>query len=683
MLIFDELKKNDPQLRFVAAALAAGFFILLTGLWWVQIVSAGEYKSHLETQSYRTIRIPAMRGKILDCQGRVLAENSPRYNLSLYFDDLSGEFQAEYATLRSRSQTGVSVKNSRPIWEFWKRSGGSVQKRPSLTKDEISALKWQARYDVAYNTVSRMSQIIGRPLTLDRRSLDRAYESSLYVPYPIAQSLDPEEVARFEENYGSAIGVDLDVQSTRVYPLGKTAAHVLGYVIKDDSSSEDEDAFFNYRMPDYKGVVGVEGAFDKPLHGHAGEEFVMVNNYGYRQTENIGSEPEPGHNVVLTIDLDIQRVAEQSVLQHHGVNATASVVVMNARTGDVLVMDSAPAVDPNYFTRNLPPDKMEEEAALMVDTNLTAQINRATYAAFLPGSIFKPIVGLAALENGLNPEATYEVQADPADPGHGCIFVGRRKIRDTAPPGEYDFKRAIERSSNAYFIHAGLDLGIEKIVAMGQKFHLGQRTGIFPKGQESRGIFPTLEEINSPDWHDGDSANICFGQGQMAVTPMQIAVAYCALANGGRVLQPRLVARIEPQDPDSSEAPTNFPSGVVLSYVNASQRNFRIVHNAMLGETEDIEGTGHNADVPGLQICGKTGTAQIKNEKGELIGYNWWFASFAPFEDPKYVVIVTVQKFHASGSGGIDCAPIAHDVYAELVKKDPSILNGNGQMTRN
>lgn len=674
MLIFDELRKNDPQLRFVAAALAGGFFILLTGLWWVQIVSSGEYQSHLETQSYRTIRIPAMRGKILDCQGRVLAENDPRYNLDLYFDDLSADFQSEYWKLRPPRV----VKSSTPFWEFWKRSAG-VKKSASLTKKQISDLEWQARYIVGYNVFSQMSRAIGRPLAINYTNFARAYLSSLYVPYPVAEGLSPEEVARFEENYSGALGVDLDVQTTRVYPLGKTAADVIGYVTKDDSSTEDEDAFFNYRMPDYKGVIGVEGAFDKYLHGHAGEEFVMVNNYGYRQTENIGSEPEAGHNVVLTIDLDLQRVAEESILKHHGVNAMASVVVMNAQTGDVLVMDSAPAIDPNYFTHNLPPDQMQEEAAMMVDTNSTPQINRATYAAFLPGSIFKPIVGLAALEHGLNPNATYEVQPDPADPAHGCIFVGKRKIRDTAPPGEYDFKRAIERSSNAYFIHTGLNLGIQNVVEMGEKFHLGQRTGVFPKGQESRGIFPSMQEINSRDWHDGDSANICFGQGQMAVTPMQVAVAYCALANGGTVLQPRLVARIEAQDPNSGEAPTIFPSGVVVDRLNVSPRNIHIVHDAMLGETEDVEGTGHNADVPGLQICGKTGTAQIKNEKGELVAYNWWFASYAPFENPKYVVIVTVQKYHASGSGGIDCAPIAHDVYLELTKKDPSILQATAR----
>lgn len=159
----------------------------------------------------------------------------------------------------------------------------------------------------------------------------------------------------------------------------------------------------------------------------------------------------------------------------------------------------------------------------------------------------------------------------------------------------------------------------------------------------------------------------------MAVTPIQMTVAYSAIANNGTVLWPRLVQRIESQNPDSGEEPTIYPSGVVRDQLNVSARNLRIVHEAMLGETEDPEGTGKAAVVPGLRICGKTGTAQIQNEKGELIGYNVWFASFAPYEDPKYAVVVMVQKFPASGSGGLVCAPIAHDIYAELVKKDPTI----------
>ena len=678
MLIFDELRKNDPQLRFVAGALAAGFFILLIGLWWVQIVSAGEYQSHLETQSYRTIRVPAMRGKILDCQGRVLAENSPRYNLDLYFDELSGDFQAEYARLRPPRV----VKNARPVWEFWNRSAAAAPKTIPMTKSNIWKLEWYARYDVASSVIAKMSQTIGRPLTFDSKSFVRAYQSSLYVPYPIAQSLDPAEVARFEENYSGAMGVDLDVQTTRVYPNGPLAEDVLGYVRQDDSSAQDEDAFFNYRLPDFSGVVGIEGARDKQLHGRAGEELVMVNNYGYRQTENIGSEPEPGDNVVLTLDLDIQRAAEESLLERQkkegNSNPHAAIVVMNVRTGDVLAMVSSPALDPNFFTKNLPPDQMQKEYEMMEDTNLMPQINRATSGNYEPGSVFKPIVGLAALEDGLNPDETYHVEENPRRPGHGYIRVGNRNIGDLVPPGDYDFKKAIAMSSNSYFIYNGLRTGIKRVVEMAEKFHLGERTGVLP-GQESKGIFPSLKTVEGRDWYEADSAYICFGQGRMAVTPIQMAVAYSAIANGGTVLWPRLVARIEPQDPNSGEQPTVYPCGLVRDTLNVHPRSLEILDNAMLSETE--EGSGKEAQVAGLQICGKTGTAQVENEHGEFVSQNFWFCSFAPYNDPKYAVVVTVQKPYSEyGFGGTECAPIAHDIYEELVKKDPAILQ---QVTRN
>ena len=158
MLIFDEIKKNDPQLRFVAYALAAGFFILLAGLWWVQIVRAGEYKGYLQTQSYRTIRTPAMRGRILDCEGRVLAENSPRYNLSLYFGELSAQIETEYNLLAPPKVQ----KEKRPFWEFWKRPVASAKGVSQTDKDEIAIRKWRARYYVADSLVAKMSQTIGR-----------------------------------------------------------------------------------------------------------------------------------------------------------------------------------------------------------------------------------------------------------------------------------------------------------------------------------------------------------------------------------------------------------------------------------------------------------------------------------------------------------------------------------------
>jgi penicillin-binding protein 2 len=303
------------------------------------------------------------------------------------------------------------------------------------------------------------------------------------------------------------------------------------------------------------------------------------------------------------------------------------------------------------------------------DLKLRPQINRATQENYAPGSIFKPVVGLAALENGLNPNEIYDVQPNPLDPAHGCIKVGPRTIKDTVPPGAYNFRRAIEQSSNSYFIFNGLRTGIQKIVRLAEKFHFGERTDL-PTRQETKGIFPTLEQVQKTGWREGDSANICFGQGEMAVTPIQIAVAYSAIANGGKILWPRLVERIESQDPASGEAPIIRPSGLVRDEIGVSARSLKILREAMLSETEDPEGTGRAAVVgPELRICGKTGTAQVKDESGQLTGYNFWFASFAPYENPHYAVVVMVQS-EGRGSGGLICAPIAHDIYEEILTKE-------------
>jgi len=665
MLVFDELKKNDPQLRLVAMVLAAGLCILIAGLWWVQVVSSREYQEHLDTQAYRSVRIPAARGKILDREGRVLAENQPSYNLSLFLDDLQKKFGDAYSQFLKQAHDA----QKQAIAASEKQLGRSLtkveRKQFAFSIAQLQQLQALARFSVANNLVAQVSQKFGQPLALDPKKFEAAYERQLALPYTILPNLNTEQIARFEENFPGGLGVNLDLQSVRAYPSGTTAAHLLGYVLRDDSSKEGEDAYFNYYLPDYRGVVGVEAGFDKQLRGQAGEESLLVNSLGYRQSENIWSQPEPGHNVTLTIDLDIQRAAENSVADHQGADACAAAVVMDVRSGDVLAMVSSPMINPVFMSNN---------AAYLNDPKLQPQINRATYGNYAPGSIFKPIVGLAALENGLNQDEFYDVQPDPSDSSHGCIFVGARKIKDTVSPGAYNFRRAIEESSNSYFIFNGLRTHIEKIVRLAGKFHFGESTGL-PTRQESKGIFPTLKQVKASDWRDGDSANIFFGQGGIAVTPMQMAVAYSAIANGGTVLWPRLVERIEPQDPASGEVATNFPSGIVRDEIGVSARSLKILHDAMLSETEDPEGSGYHAfhDAGSslkLRVCGKTGTAQVQNEHNQIVGHNYWFASFAPYENPKYAIVVMVQSDGSIGSGGSVCAPIAHDIYAEILKKE-------------
>ena len=255
MLIFDELKKNDPQLRLLAVALAGGLLVLLAGLWWVQVVSARKYESHLETQSYRTVRIPAVRGKILDRNGRVLAENRPRFNLSLYLDDLRRQFDAAYGAAIAQARAGQKQR----IAAQEKRLGRSLtkaeRKQFALATDQLKQLREQSRFQVADSVVEQVGQRLGQPLVLDPAMFKRHYDTRLALPYPLLPNLNETQIARFEEQYPGGLGVALDLQPTRSYPYGTMAAHLLGYVLRDDSSKEGEDAYpFNYYLPDYRGA---------------------------------------------------------------------------------------------------------------------------------------------------------------------------------------------------------------------------------------------------------------------------------------------------------------------------------------------------------------------------------------------------------------------------------------------
>jgi len=662
MLVIDELKKNDPTLRLVAIVIAAGLLVLLVGLWWVQIVSASEYRQHLETQAYRSIRLPATRGKIIDCRGRVLAQNRPSYNLSLYLDELRQPFNASFEQRKSAALAQRKAAAAAAEKQLGRHLTKAEAKNYRLGQDELDQLAEQSRLAVVQGILADISRKIGRPIPLDVKEFNEHYYKERALPYPLLRNLDPELIARFAENVTRDSGVELELQPARTYPDGPLAAHLLGYLQHDDSSLEGEEAVYNYRLPDFKGLAGIEAQYNDELHGRAGAESVLVNNLGYRQSANIWARPEPGHNIDLTVDRDIQQAAEASFLSHQGSAAKGALVVMDVRSGDILALASFPAYDPNEFAAGITADKYRAFIAS------GAENNRATHENYAPGSIFKTVVALAALESGLNPERVYHVEANPEDPGHGCIYIGRRKIRDTAPPGDYNFQRAFIHSSNAYFITNGLRAGAENIVRIGEEFHLGERTGLLVH-QETGGSFPSLEQVQSDTWHAGNTANLCIGQGEIAVTPLQMTVLTAAIANGGYVLFPRLVQRIEPGDTDSGEPVKNLPAGLVRNRLTVHARSLNLLRAAMLADVESSEGTGTKAAIPGYRICGKTGTAQVQNGANQLIGYNFWFASFAPYENPRYAVVVMVQS-QGKGSGGGICAPIAHDIYEAIVKRD-------------
>ena len=650
MLIFDQLKKNDPQLRALAVVVLAGLLVLLAGLWWVQVVSSKDYQANLETQSFRTVRIPAVRGRILDRNGITLAENRPTYNIGLYLEELHKPFEAATSNDMVQARSDLKRQMEEQQKQLRRKLTKEERRHFVLSAKDKSLIRQQARYEVASNVVRQVSQRLHQPLWLNPTNFERHFETRLALPCPVLTNLTPAQIALFAEQSGSQAGVDLEIQSTRFYPFGSTAAHVIGHLQRDDSSMEGEEAFFSFRLPDYRGSVGVESGYDKQLRGMAGVKSVLVNNAGYRQTENVWSPAEAGQNVVLTIDLPLQQAAEKA-LQVFGPATRGALVVMDVHTGDLLALASSPMFDPNAF---LPSLSRGDSLRL---AELHAEKNRATQENYQPGSIFKTVVGLACLEAGLDPNATIE------NPGY--IDVGRMRVHDLAPQGTYDFHRALKLSSNTYFVDKGLHVaGISNIVKLAQRLHLGERTGLTTR-QEVAGIFPSLKKVGADNWRDGDTANLCIGQGPMAVTPIQMAVLASALANGGKVLWPRLVDRIESPQPAAGTPPVIVPGSRVRDDLGVKASHLQIVRKAMLADVAE-DGTGRAAFVEGMGICGKTGTAQVKNELKQIVGETTWFLSFAPYEEPRYAVVVMVETPAKQGSGGGTCAPIAKHIYTAI-----------------
>ncbi|MCS1407673.1 MAG: Peptidoglycan D,D-transpeptidase MrdA [Verrucomicrobia subdivision 3 bacterium] len=620
MYSVDRLQESDARMHWLFWIFILGFLILLGGLWNVQIVSFEKYERFREVQSYRTIRVPAIRGKILDRNGRLLADNRPNYGIVLYLEELRPLFQRSFKRERAKR---------------------------SYSKAQLNELALRCRYTVVSNIWFEVTALVDQPMRLDRQKFERHYEDNLYAPLPIIRNLTRGQVARFVEKGARIPGVDLELQSLRHYPGGSLAAHLIGYLRKADPKEAEEEFKFSYHQPDYRGRTGIELIYDNVLRGEPGGKSVLINNLMYRQAEHIWLPEVPGDNLYLTLDRRIQEVAE-SALRGVRPKVMGSVVVMDVRNGDVLAMASAPTYDPNEFIGRL----SQERWAELNHQTLRPLLNRASYGIYAPGSIFKIIVAMALLEDGgLDPRKPFK--------SLGYIRVKGRLIKDTAGRGSFDFYRALAKSSNPYFIHHGLEVGIEPLIKWGNQFFLGQATGLLPY-QELRGMFPTMEDVRK-GWHPGETANLCIGQGAVAVTPLQMAVMVSAVANRGTVYKPRIAARVEPQGLLTDRTGRVYPRGVVRGHLAASPEVFEAVHEAM--RRSEMEGTGGLARISGFGIGGKTGTAETNKRIDNRKIKDTWFASFAPVEDPRYAVVVLVVD---GISGRTSCAPVAQEIYEFL-----------------
>jgi penicillin-binding protein 2 len=644
MLIFDQLRRADQQLRWVAAVVLVGMLTLLAGLWRVQVLSARKYAESLKDQSLRNVLVAAPRGKILDRNGLLLADNQPRFTVNLYLEDLRNLFYKEY------------TNNVRKDF---------VAKHPGqkITTAIKAGLNRTARYNVVSNIVWEVSSVVlPQPLILNEREFNKHYTESLALPLPILRDLNSTNVALFMERAVRIPGVEMEVEPIRVYPYRSSAVHLLGYVRQEVVHNDEEGIAFEDKTPVLVGKVGIESVYDDALRGKSGIKSILVNNLGYRQREEVWSPPLAGQNVTLTLDLEIQRACEQALLTAGNVtgpNVRGAAVVMDVRTGDILAMASAPSYDPNIFIGRV----SQEQYAELIDPELRPLLNRCFYGSYQPGSTFKIITGFAALEAGvLDPQQLYN------SPGY--FMLGKRRIDDTAPPGHYNFKEAFKHSSNTYFIDYGLKAGVQRLFDWGNQFGLGERTGLMGTRQEVSGYFPEPGQRFKKDggaWMEGDTANLCIGQGEIAVTPLQLAVMTSAVANGGKVFRPRVVAKLDGGDVD--EVPKIFSPAEIVNEVRINPEHLQVVQRAMLADVAEYGGSGTNAFVAGFNVCGKTGTAQVRRPKsmGGGMDHVTWFASYAPFEAPRYAVIVMIES---GSSGGGTCAPKAGYIYKVLQKID-------------
>lgn len=595
-LIEKEATSARIRLIVLGVLMFIGLTYLMICLYNIQVTQNSEFESEQEFHSLRRVRLPATRGKILDRNGTVLADNKPSYCVSIYLEEM--------------------------------RQKGA----------------WTNTINYVAERLEEISEIAGVPCEIDKDDIWAHIRRRRAIPLVAFRGLDDVAIARLSENAKHLQGVDLSVQAERVYPYGDFACHLIGYVGKGQPDNlehelnpdglEDFDAEsleYDFLLPDFVGKDGIEKACNTTLAGVGGGELIRINAVGYRHESYMGKAPELGKDVRLTIDLRLQKIAEEAL---EGVRG--SIIVMDCETGELLVVASAPRYNLSRFVPVLSGSYWRE----LLDNPMRPLYGRACSGIYAPGSIFKPLVALAALREGVIDENTHFYCS-------GRVEIGGREFRCARRSGHGDLnlRQAICGSCNPYFIMAGTRLRYEPHI-YNDAFDVG--FGQAPKLEIpcAEGVLPSSDwkrRRERDGWRDGDTANISMGQGYLSVSPLQVAVYTAALANGGKVLRPRLVL------PEGGK----IEEGEVLRHMNWRSQDLQLVKLGMWDVVNSGWGTGRRAKLDGVSLAAKTGTAEYM-EKG-VKKKNAWMIGFAPFDKPKYA-IVTMQE--DSDAGGISAAAL-------------------------
>jgi len=525
---------------------------------------------------------------------------------------------------------------------------------------------------------------LGQVILIDERERARILRDvrrkRSFVPIPVAENLTWDEFAEINVNIPDLAGVHLEVGETRDYPFRDRVAHVVGYVApvsEKDLQTEAADPLLE--LPGFRiGKNGIERIFDHPLRGKAGSSRVEVNAFGRVIRELSRQDGKSGNDVVLTLDMSLQQFAMERMA-----GQSAASVVLDIHTGDVLALASTPSFDPNAFNVGLSSADWND----LISNDRRPLTNKAVSGQYSPGSTFKLVVALAALEAGVI-NSNQRVWC----PGH--LKLGRRRFYcwKRGGHGWIDMVQAIYRSCDVYFYEIARKLGVDRIAEMARRFGFGdlQAVGL---PSERAGLVPTRDwkqAVHGVPWQQGETLITGIGQGFLLTTPMQLAVMTARLANGGRAVVPRLVRSTG--ETDSGDDREALSKGTDGGEMGLSPAGLRLVLKGMSMVTNHRRGTAYKSRIKekGMEMAGKTGTVQVRriSKRERLTGVRknedkpWkerdhaLFIAYAPLDKPRYAISVVIEH---GGGGSTAAAPVAADILKETQRLDPVRRPGRGR----
>ena len=595
-----EEKLPAIKLTIFQYLIVAVMVVLIFGLWRLQVVGAQNYRAQAEANRIRKVPILAPRGQLFDRDGRLLVDSYPSVSCFLV------------------REQGHDYEADLPL----------IARGLHMTVDQIHAI------------------------------LKKFRAAPKYTPLPLKQDITPDEQEFIEAHRDEMPELETVDEQRRLYPKDGFASHLIGYVGEVSEDMLNDPRYAMYEPGDVVGKSGVEESYDAILRGQDGSHDVLVDSHG-REVGKLGTEPsKPGQSLKLTIDLDLQRTAENAFGDRNG-----AVIAMDPHTGEILAMLSRPTFDPNQFAVRIGRDEWNR---LITDPNHPL-LNKTIQAQLAPGSTFKVIMSLAGLQQGVAQNLTVNC-------GGGATFYGHYFACDKRH-GPLNVQQAISKSCDTYFYTLAVKLGITAIAKYAHEVGLGQRTGV-DLPDEVSGVLPSEEwkmKTFHEKWYAGETVSVGIGQGALTVTPIQLARALSGIASGGVFKRPHVVFPDElPADYRKAMADTFPGSGDVTVPIDPD--NWETITDGMAGATDPrAGGTAFASHLENIDFSGKTGTAQVvshsagTNKVSSVIAErpNAWFVGMAPRRNPDIVVAVLWEH----GGWGSGSAHVAARVIEAFVNK--------------